>query len=559
MRKIRPLFARIWPALAVVLFASFAYAQTELDRPRVYDVKHYTIRVNFDPGKKIVFGDTTVQLSPLKEPLSAVELDAVDLKFSSVRSADSGKELSYTAGNGKVTVRLARAYSATENIAIRFVYTITAPKKGVYFITAAKTGPGVPHPAQIWTQNEPEDARYWFPSFDFPSDKATSEQFITAPKGEIAIGNGELLDTKKNADGSSIYHYRMNVPHSTYLTSFVIGDFVRLSKTHRDVPLSFYAYKDRKNVAAIAFEHTADMMKAFESVTGVDYPFPKYDQVMVSGFSEFSGMENITATTLADSEILYAEYPFLRPVVEDLVSHELAHSWFGNLVTCRNWGELWLNEGFATFMEAVSREKLYGPDSYVRKLASDRDEFIADDAISKRRHALQNEFAIPDNTLFDATTYQKGGVVLHMLRQTVGDMAFWKAVNLYLNRHKFENVVSSDLMAAMEEASGQKLAWFFDQWVYSGGYPRLEISRQYSESDRQLKITVDQTQKEDGLTPGAFRFPLDIEVSTPAGNVTRTLNITKRSETFTIELPASPTGIAVDKTEKVMLKTVKVL
>jgi aminopeptidase N len=529
------------------------------DRPRVYDVQNYVIRISFDASKKIVYGDTTIELTPLDQPLSAVELDSVGINYNSVRLASDNKDLVYRSGNGTITVTLDRVYRPNEEISIRFRYTVTSPAKGVYFIPESPASDRFRHPAQVWTQNEPEDARYWFPSFDHPSDKAMSEEFITAPKGEIAIGNGELVDKRANADGTTVFHYRMRVPHATYLTSFVVGDFVPLADKHRGIPLTFYAYRDQRSVATAAFARTKDIMSAYESLTGVDYPFSKYDQVMVAGFSEFDGMENITATNLADTKILFAAFPFSKMLVEDLVSHELAHSWFGNLVTCRNWSELWLNEGFATFMEAASRETLYGRDSYLSKLKQDREEFFVDDAISKRRHALQNRLAQPDNSLFDATTYQKGGLVLHMLRETVGDAAFWKAVRLYLVRHKFGSVVSSDLQSAMEEASGQKLQWFFDQWVYAAGFPKLEIKQAYDKASSEVRLTVDQVQRDDGITPAAFRFPLEVEVPTAAGPVARTLDISKRSETFVVKVPAEPNGLVVDKAEKIILKSVKLL
>jgi len=542
----------------LLVWATTGFAEpTSFDRPRVYDVQHYTIRLSFDRAKKIVYGDTTVDLTPLSSPLTQIELDAIGMTFTSVKFASGGAELPYKTTNEKVTVTLGRAFAPAEKISLRLKYTITAPKRGVYFIAAAAGPEKARHPAQIWSHNEPEDARYWFPSFDFPSDKATSEEFITVPKGEIAVGNGTFLEKKTETNGAATFHYRMDVPHSTYLTSFVVGDFIRLDDKYREVPLGFYTYDGRQPVAKIAFSKTRDMMKTFEDLTGIGFPFAKYDQIMVSGFQEFDGMENVTATTLSDTEVMFAEYPFARSLVEDLVSHELSHSWFGDMVTCRNWSELWLNEGFATFMEAAFREKAYGRENYLGKLGQDRDAFIIDDTGGKRRHALRNELAKPDNSVFDITTYQKGGLVVHMLRETVGDATFWKAINLYLNKHKYDNAVSSDLQSAMEEASGKELKWFFDQWVYSAGYPKLDVHQVYDASTAQLNVTIDQMQNADQITPAAFRFPLDVEVQTASGSVTQTLDITKRSETFTIKVPAEPTKLVIDKAEKIILKTVR--
>jgi len=548
---------QIAPVFVFILTALVVGQKVGPDRPRNYDVKNYTIRVSFDRAKKIVYGDTIVELTPLAAPLISIDLDAVGLKFSKVTLSHGETPLTYRLGERQISVKLDRSYSSGENVSLRFSYSITDPKKGIYFIDAEKAVNKFQHPAQIWTQNEPEDARYWFPSFDFPSDKATSDEYITVQKGEVAVGNGRLIDDAQNADGTITYHYRMNVPHSTYLTSFVAGDFVKLSDKYKDVPLAFYAYSDRRRVAGIAFSRTKDMMSDFETLTGIPFPFEKYDQTMVAGFQDFDGMENVTATTLADTSILFAEYPFGKPIVENLVSHELAHSWFGNMVTCKNWSELWLNEGFATFMEATFREKAYGRANYLQKLIEDRDEFITDDAVGKYHHPLRNLSAQADNSLFDATTYQKGGVVLHMLRETVGDAAFWKGVNIYLTNHKFGNVESADLQHAMEEASGQKLQVFFDQWVYAAGYPKLEVTWLNESSTNTVKITVNQVQKDDGETPAAFQFPLEATLSTESGATVHALNITKRTETFSLKVSEPVKKIEIDKSEKILLKSVK--
>ena len=529
-----------------------------LDRPRVYDVKNYILRLSFDRAKKLVYGDTTVELTPLDSELSSVVLDAIDLNFSSIKLEGESRELLFTASNGQIDVKLDRAYRPGETVSIRFKYTIRDPKRGIFFIDASGPKDKVKHPAQIWSQNEPEYGRYWFPSFDFPSDKATSEEYITAPKGELAVGNGRLVDSRPGAGGTTVYHYKMDVPHSTYLTSFVVGDFAKLTDKHNEVPLAFYAYKDRQRAAGFALSWTKDMMANYEALTRIPFPFAKYDQIMLSGFTEFEGMENVTATTLADRDVLFAEYPFGRQLVEDLVSHELAHSWFGDMVTCRNWSELWLNEGFATFMEAVTREKLYGRENYIQKLSEDRDMFFIDDVMSKNRHALHNLTAKGDDSLFDATTYQKGGLVLHMLRETVGNDNFWKAVNIYLTKHKYDTVITTDLQQAMEQTSGEDLKWFFDQWVYAAGYPKLEIGQTYDQATHQLKLTVEQVQKEDGITPSAFRLPLEVTLTTPSGPITRVLNVTKRSEAFSIDVPAQPTKLEVDKGDKIILLSVKI-
>ena len=550
-----------YAALLLLVFgllaaAAAAQARPDFNRPRTYDVQHYILRVSFDrPAKKVV-GDTTVRLKPLNDGFTRVELDAAGLNFESAVLEPSAQPLKYTVANDKIAVTLDRAYSPSEEIAIRLKYTAT-PKKGVYFVGERREGQQLIHGPQIWTQGEPDEAHHWFPSFDFPSDKATTEQYITANKGESAIGNGQLVEEKDNADGTVTFHYRMPMPHSTYLVSFVVGNYKKVSDKYKDIELGYYVYPGGEFIVPLAYGKTKDIFRVFEEFTGMGYPFNKYDQTIVSGFT-FGGMENITATTMADTEIMMAGFDFARGPVEDLVSHELAHSWFGNMVTMKNWSELWLNEGFATFLEALSRERLYGREDFMRKVRADAEMFLADDSVNRRRHGLFNKIAKIDDSLFDVTTYQKGGVVLHMLREEVGPEAFGKAVNIYLNRHKFGNVETPDLQNAMEEASGRDLKWFFEQWVYGAGHPKLDVKRVYNAQTKTLRLTVTQTQKLDGITPAAFVLPIQIKVKTNGGETTEDVKISKRSEVFSFKVAGRPTAVAVDPAEKIPLKTVMV-
>ncbi|MEO6050394.1 MAG: M1 family aminopeptidase [Pyrinomonadaceae bacterium] len=351
----------------------------------------------------------------------------------------------------------------------------------------------------------------------------------------------------------------MPVPHSTYLVSFVIGKYIRVEDKYKDIPLGFYVYPGKEVTAAKAFGNTKDMIGVYERLTGVAFPYNKYDQTVVSDF-KLGGMESITATTMADTEIFFVDFDFGKSIVTDLVSHELAHSWFGDLVTCRNWAELWLNEGFATYMEAAYREQAFGREDYLRKIRSDAAEFLIDDSITRKRHGLYNLRASDVNALFDnsSVTYHKGGAVIHTLREQIGTEAFWKAINIYLNRHKFANVESTDLKRAMEEASGQNLAWFFDQWVYSSGAPRLAVTQAYSPRLRNLTVTVIQTQVPDAVTPAVFRLPLDLTIHTAAGGTAQKMDVIKRTQIFTFKTNGRPKNIEIGKDEKIPLKRLKI-
>lgn len=555
----RRIFFLVCAVLAVSGSGAAQTVRPDFNRAQTYDVQHYLIRVGFERQAKRVVGDTTVTLKPLKAALSQVTFDSVGIAYDSVTLADQTEPLKFKTAGDKITVTLPRLYQPDESVSIRFKYT-TVTKKGVYFVDPQIENGVETRSAQIWTQGEAEEARHWFPSFDFPSDKATTEQFITANAGETVIANGELLETLKNPDGTVTFHYKMPVPHSTYLLSFVIGKYAAAGDKYGDIPLGYYVYPGKESLVPAAFGKTKDVLRTYEELTGVKFPYNKYDQTIVAGFT-FGGMENITATTLADTEVFLANYAFAKSTVEDLVSHEAAHSWFGDLVTCKNWAELWLNEGLATYMEAAFREKMYGRENYLLKVNNDAAIFMIDDAVTPKRNGLFNENAGDADKLFDrpAVTYNKGGVVLHMLREEIGTEAFWKGVNAYLNEHKFANVETADLRKAMETASGRDLGWFFDQWVYGTSFPQMTVRHNYDPRAKMLRLTVTQTQKPDRLTPAAFRIPLQVQFRAGGEVRTEKIDIAKRVETFELPAASPPTELKFDPMQKVPLKSIKML
>jgi aminopeptidase N len=267
----------------------------------------------------------------------------------------------------------------------------------------------------------------------------------------------------------------------------------------------------------------------------------------------FGGMENITATTHADSEILYSTGAASMEATEDLISHELSHSWFGDLVTCKSWKHLWLNEGFATFMEAVFKEHKEGRDAYLRMMRENEQLYLFEDQLRYRRPLVYDRYRTPTD-LFDATLYQKGGLVLHMLREEVGDEIFWKALNRYLNEFKYQSVETADLQRVFEQTSGKRLDWFFDQWVYKAGFPELRVRYSYNRLQRMLTLAVTQTQTPDAVTPAVFRLPVEIEIATARGTRAEHVEINARTQHFTFKLDGKPLMIRFDKRSGIIKK-----
>src|ERR1043166_7234181 len=276
MRRIER--SSLFVSAAIITIAAFStFAQRpniNFNRPQTFDAQNYTIRASFDREKKEVFGDTTVTLKPLAANFRTVDLDAIGLQFESVKLEPSGIDLQYKALPTKVSITLDKAYGPDDTISIRCKYT-AFPKKGIYFVPGDGT-----HSDQIWSQGEAEEARYWFPSFDFPSDKASSEEYLTTENDQTVVGNGELLEKKDNSDGTATWHYKMSIPHSTYLVSFVIGKYAKVEDPYKETPLGFYVYPGRETTAIRAFGDTKKMIAVFEDLTGVPFPYNKYDQTL---------------------------------------------------------------------------------------------------------------------------------------------------------------------------------------------------------------------------------------------------------------------------------------
>ncbi|MBK9165472.1 MAG: DUF3458 domain-containing protein [Acidobacteria bacterium] len=552
--KVNLKYSTVTALLFFCLTSIFVQAQADpkLDRVRQYDVQHYTIKLSFDPKQKLVRGDTAVRLRPIKVGLKTLEFDAVSFSFS--RISLDGRDLKFRTVSDKVIVDLPSPSVAERDYEIRFEYT-ARPKKGIYFVDERKAGDRQVHPAQIWTQGQPDEARHWLPSFDFPSDKATTEKFITVPTGQTVVGNGETVAVTENSDGTATHHFRMDIPHPTYLISFVVGEYVKITESFRDIPLGYYVYPGRENIVPLAYGKSIRMLEAMEELTGTPYPFNKYDQTMVANF-EFGGMENITATTMADTEIFYASIDFMRGNVEDLVAHEIAHSWLGNNVTCKTWADLWINEGFATFFEAAIREKFYGREEYIRKVGLDAENYVNHTATTPVSHALYNRRAGDTSVLFrwPAVTYNKGGAVLHQLREQVGDENFWRAVKLFLERHRFGSVETADLQKVMEETSGQKLGWYFDQWVFKSGHPKVRVTNRFDSERNAVTLTFTQTQRGSATTPAAFRLPLEVELKFGDGtSKIEKVDLDARAKTVTLRTDKPITEVTFDPATKIPL------
>jgi len=529
------------------------HVEAKWARDRAANIKHIKLEVTLDFEKKRISGTATHRLSAIAGPLDRLEFDAAELEIRAVRAGGDGREpASFETSDGKLRIGLARALGAGEEIEIAIDYA-GQPRRGLYFVGPDQAYPS--KPVQAWTQGEDEDSRYWFPCYDYPNNRTTSEVIATVPEKFTAISNGALLGS--SLDGAAktrTFHWRHDVPHSAYLITLAAGEFATIKDRAGSVPVTYYVAPGREEEARRAFGNTPKMIEFFERAIGVPYPYAKYAQVAVSDFI-FGGMENTSATTQT-ADTLHDARAHLDFKSDPLVAHELAHQWWGDLLTCRDWAHAWLNEGFATYFEALWCEENLGADEFAWNLRQDREGYLDEDANRYRRPIVCNRYRTPIE-LFDRHLYEKGSLVLHMLRRVTGDDLFFKSLNLYCTRHRGANVITQDLQRAFEDTTGRNLDFFFDQWVYKEGHPEIEVSSSFDEKKKLLSLTVKQTHKTGDTIVSAFSFPVTIALMDAEGRETRhRVEIKDREQIFNFVLDKAPKAVRFDP-EHDILKTLK--
>ncbi len=470
-------------------------------------VEHIDLHLTPDLAMESLDGICTMTVRALDEPVARLTLDAVDLAITGVqRVAPSPGDLQFTPRDGKLEIRFEPAIAAGERAAFAIRYRVSKPRHGLFFIK-----PSPAHPEKIthaWTQSQDEYARYWFPCLDYPHEKQPTSTTIVVPNGMFALGNGELVERRNEAD-RTIFRYRQDVPHSTYLMTMVVGPFVEIAQGEAGqnaVPVFYYVLPGRESDGERSFGKTPQMIERFEERIGTSYPYARYSQIAVSDFI-FGGMENTSATTQTD-RTLHDATAQLDFSSDPLVSHELAHQWFGDLLTCRDWSHAWLNEGFATFMEAVWREADLGYDEYLYDIFECLSTYLKEDADRYRRPIVCNTYLTPIE-IFDRHLYQKGAAVLHMLRGELGETRFWRSVARYVRDNAQRSVETIDLVRAIENATGRNLRGFFNQWVFHEGHPKLEVRVTWDAARKVATVAVDQSQTIDAEHP-AYEFDVEL-------------------------------------------------
>lgn len=457
------------------------------------DFLHLKLELRFeDPLTRSFTATETLTFRTLGRPIDRLELDAVDLQIQAV-SELSGTELRHGHDGKRLTVRFPAPIGPDTEHGLVIRYACREPQSGMIFALPDEGYPD--RPLMIHTQGQAEMNRYWFAAHDSPNERSTIEVICEAPARYRALSNGALLGRTELAGGMARTHYRLDQPQPAYLVSLVLGEFEVVSERWNDVLVEYWVPPGQSDRATRTLGKTPKMLDTFSRVLDFPYPYPKYAQSIVYLFA-WGGMENTTVTTLYETALL-DERAALDQDIEGLIAHELAHQWFGDMITCRSWAHLWLNEGFATYFEFIWNESEHGPDRYVYDVWKQLREVAETDPVSERGGLFYPYYEHPDDT-FDrgaSNPYSKGAAVVHLLRRELGDELFWRCIRAYVKERQWHSVESHDLRSVIEEQSGRSFEQFFQQWVNRPGAPHLRVAYEWSEERSEASVRFEQTQE----------------------------------------------------------------
>lgn len=512
------------------------------DRP--VDIEHLRLDLKVDLPKKTVDSIATISGAALR-PISSIKLNAVDFDLrGATLQINDGPPIKTTCHNDGqyIEIPLPAMLPAGGRFTATLDYRVTDPTNGLSFFAPSEEEPDVPY--LVWSQGQTSTNRYWVPCVDRPNEMQTTEIICTVAKPHIVISNGKALETVENKDGTRTFHWQQTKPHSAYLMTLIVGDFISKTDTWRGKPVTYYVREKFKDQIDNSFAKTPAMLEHFSKLIGVEYPWDKYTQTCCYAFG--GGMENTSATTLGENT-LHDDRAHLDQDSDGLVAHELAHQWFGDLLTCREWSHTWLNEGFASYFEALWDEHDQGDDEFAYNMYRK-----AQGAISggKDKPIVYRDYK-DEGEQFDSRAYPKGAWVLHMIRRQLGDELFWKVIHEYTTRFSHKNVETFDFRKTIEDVTGRSFERFFYDWTERPGCPVVSLEYKWLEDDKMASVTVKQTQKE-----AAFFFPLRMAFLYEGDAKPTVINrdMTQKDERFLIPLPGRPVLVRVDPEQAVLME-----
>ncbi|MFQ6112979.1 MAG: M1 family aminopeptidase [bacterium] len=549
------LLTNFFSALLCSLFAQhLPEGRYHSTRERTIDIVHYKAEMRFNFNEQKVLGEATVQFHPLSHT-DEFSLDAIGLNVEKVTLASPGTaaSLQFEYSEPKLVVNMNQAYTSKETLTVVIQYSCQ-PRAGMYFQK------DLAHSGHYFIHTYGEGGLHsnWLPIYNDVNDKFTTEMVVTVPEPYSVISNGTLLEVKNVANGEQTFHWKQEQPHSNYLIALYVGEFEKgdLPPAFDSIPLSYWVPKGRLSEGAYAFRNTTKMVEFFSNRFAYTYPWEKYDQIAVPDYA-IGAMEHTSVTGHRWSVLREEKAPedFGPPVfnryhnfwtAEGTISHELAHHWFGDNLTCRNLSYIWLNESFASYCQMLWDEEALGKEALMldRQVALD----LYLEYVTKKniiRPLEYHYFDKPDDIYNEEHTYLKGAIVLHMLRNILGDDDFFRALGYYLHKHEYASVESNDFKIAIEEATGLNLDWFFEDWVYGAGHPIFKVSYSYLKSQKLLDLAVQQVQP---FVEGQdlFILPVELTIATSRGISKHTVWVENEEDHFLIESEEAPRMVSFD-------------
>ncbi len=531
--------------LILVLACSFLFSQKvdvyqrplQIEPNRDYDARHYRISLTFDLEGKRFWGENRITLASLIEGLTECALDAEELTVDSV-SDEAGQPLPFEQTERKIFIRLPRKYGFGEVAAFSVRYQGHDPKHGLFFDEETPD-----HPLMVSTVSWPDCAHHWVPCYDYPHDKATHELIVTVKAPNKVLSNGRLVKVQENAENGTVtYNWSQDLPHSTYLFMLAIGPFAVIEDSLGSLPVNYWVYPKDLEDARWIFAKTPAMIDFYNRLFKYEYPWAKYDQVVSPRMG--GGAENTSATLLGE-EVFHdrrAEQDFSW---ERIIAHEIAHQWWGDLITLRTWSETWLNESFGTYSDYLWTRFDKGEEEGAVDLRGKKEQYLREARTRYIRPIVLDRYERPQDN-FDSHTYPKGACVLHMLRSFLGDRPFFAVLAHFLHKHAFEAVDTHDFMTAVKDVTGQNMDWFFGQWLFKPGHPEFEINSEWDEGTKKLRLRIVQTQDTSRGVP-IFRMPVDIGIVTAEGGIKERIWLENREERFEFDLAAKPLLVRFDE------------